>query len=97
MQAYHKAHADKQSFTLYYRYKQPGDQLHRWYVEQGSPFYDSSGEYQGLLAWAIDVHDVKVKEDDFERFSQMPGDMIVKIDYEGHIKQMNATMRKIFE
>lgn len=34
---------------------------------------------------------------DFERFNQMPGDMIVKIDYEGHIKKMNSTMLKLFE
>ncbi|GAQ78313.1 Sensory transduction histidine kinase [Klebsormidium nitens] len=99
---YQKAHEEKESFTHYYRYKLSGADpdlpaSYRWYVEQGSPLFGCNGEYLGLLAWAIDIHEVKSMQVDFERFNQMPGDMIVKIDYEGHIKKMNPTMRKIFE
>lgn len=56
-----EAHNQQKKYNVTFRLRnRNGD--YRWTVDNGSPKYNSQGEYEGMIGTVVDVHEEKIKE-----------------------------------
>jgi PAS domain S-box-containing protein len=59
----------RESFSMEYRLRNAGGE-HRWILDQGTPRYDSRGEFLGYIGHCLDIHDGKLAAEALRETSQ---------------------------
>jgi PAS domain S-box-containing protein len=97
LDVYVKAFDRRESFSMEYRLRHASGE-YRWIVDQGTPRYDSEGEFAGYIGHCLDIHGLKEAEDRLRKLSravdQSPAATIV-MDLEGRIEYANPAYERI--
>ncbi len=88
---FREANQSQSSFEFLYRLRLK-DGSYRWAIDQGSPRFDASGVYEGMIGTVTDVHDQKIAEEEVTRFKYMAdnaSDPFILMRHDGTFAYLN--------
>ena len=62
MESRGRAFANRQPYTMEYRFKRASDGMYRWQLARGIPLFDATGTLVRWLGTCTDIHDIKMAE-----------------------------------
>lgn len=68
LETYRAAFAQRESFSMEYRLRHTSGE-YRWIIDQGSPRYDTQGNFIGYVGHCMDITDAKRAEAEIERLA----------------------------
>lgn len=96
---YRTAFSEQQSYKTEYRLRRH-DGEYRWILEEGSPHYDTRGNFIGYIGHCLDIHDRKIAETALYREQEFTrilldslSDGVVASDSEGNLVLFNQVAR----
>lgn len=95
VEAYEKAFAARQPFTLQYRLRR-NDGEYRWISDHGVPRFDPHKIFAGYIGSCIDITESLRAEEKFRLAVEASPNAMVIVNQEGRITLINAQVEKVF-
>jgi len=97
LEVYVNAFDRRETFSMEYRLRHASGE-YRWIVDQGTPRYDSNGDFSGYIGHCLDIHELKTAEDRlrklFRAVEQSPVATVIT-DLAGLVEYVNPAYERI--
>jgi len=97
LEVYVNAFDRREPFSMEYRLRHASGE-YRWIVDQGTPRYDSNGDFAGYIGHCLDIHEIKTTEDRlrklFRAVEQSPVATVIT-DLAGLVEYVNPAYERI--
>src|ERR1035437_9014092 len=78
----------RECFSMDYRLRRHDGEF-RWIQDDGSPRYDSQGNFLGYIGHCLDITELKRAEDELQRFFRLMPDLVCIASTNGHFLKIN--------